>query len=42
LGIIQEIMDSSEYTPGKERNRFRMIKRRNFGQQPMAQSSIAV
>jgi serine/threonine-protein kinase RsbW len=42
LGIIQEIMDSSEYTPGKERNRFRMIKRRNFDEPSMPQSSVAV
>jgi serine/threonine-protein kinase RsbW len=28
LAIIQEVMDSSEYTPGTERNRFRMIKAR--------------
>jgi serine/threonine-protein kinase RsbW len=27
LPIIQEVMDSFEYTPGTERNRFRMIKR---------------
>ena len=27
LAIIQEVMDSSEYTPGTERNRFRMMKR---------------
>ena|ERR1700733_13474854 len=27
LAIIQEVMDSLEYTPGTERNRFRMIKR---------------
>ena len=27
LAIIQEVMDSFEYTPGTERNRFRMIKR---------------
>jgi serine/threonine-protein kinase RsbW len=26
LAIIQEIMDSSEYTPGTKRNRYRMIK----------------
>jgi serine/threonine-protein kinase RsbW len=30
LAIIQEVMDSSEYTPGTERNRFRMIKRRDL------------
>jgi serine/threonine-protein kinase RsbW len=27
LAIIQEVMDSFEYTPGTERNRFRMTKR---------------
>jgi serine/threonine-protein kinase RsbW len=27
LAIIQEIMDSFEYTPGTERNRFRLTKR---------------
>jgi serine/threonine-protein kinase RsbW len=27
LAIIQEVMDSFEYTPGTERNRFRMMKR---------------
>jgi serine/threonine-protein kinase RsbW len=32
LAIIQEVMDSSEYTPGTERNRFRMIKRRDLCQ----------
>jgi serine/threonine-protein kinase RsbW len=29
LAIIQEVMDSSEYTPGAQRNRFRMIKQRD-------------
>ena len=32
LAIIQEVMDSFEYTPGTERNRFRMIKRRDLPQ----------
>jgi serine/threonine-protein kinase RsbW len=32
LAIIQEVMDSFEYTPGTERNRFRMTKRRAFCQ----------
>lgn len=27
LAIIQQVMDSSEYTPGPDRNRFRLIKR---------------
>jgi serine/threonine-protein kinase RsbW len=30
LAVIQEVMDSFEYTPGRERNRFRMIKRRRL------------
>jgi serine/threonine-protein kinase RsbW len=30
LAVIQEVMDSFEYTPGTERNRFRMIKRRRY------------
>jgi serine/threonine-protein kinase RsbW len=30
LAVIQEVMDSFEYTPGTERNRFRMIKRRRL------------
>jgi anti-sigma regulatory factor (Ser/Thr protein kinase) len=32
LAVIQEVMDSFEYTPGTERNRFRMIKRRDLPQ----------
>jgi serine/threonine-protein kinase RsbW len=32
LGIIQEVMDSSVYTPGRERNRFQMIKHRDSHQ----------
>jgi len=32
LAIIQEVMDSFEYTPGTERNRLRMIKRRHLRQ----------
>lgn len=32
LAIIQEVMDSFEYTPGTERNRFRMIKQRHSHQ----------
>jgi serine/threonine-protein kinase RsbW len=27
LAIIQAVMDSSEYTPGTEKNRFRLVKR---------------
>jgi serine/threonine-protein kinase RsbW len=42
LAIIQEIMDSSEYTPGTERNRFRMIKRRDFAQKVSPQTSFAL
>lgn len=30
LAVIQEVMDSFEYTPGIERNRMRMIKRRDM------------
>jgi serine/threonine-protein kinase RsbW len=30
LALIQEVMDSFEYTPGAERNRLRMIKHRNL------------
>jgi serine/threonine-protein kinase RsbW len=33
LGIIQEVMDTFEYTPGTERNRFRMTKRQTLRQQ---------
>lgn len=29
LAVIQELMDSFEYSPGAQRNRFRMIKLRN-------------
>jgi serine/threonine-protein kinase RsbW len=29
LAIIQAVMDSSEYTPGKEKNRYRLVKRLN-------------
>jgi serine/threonine-protein kinase RsbW len=32
LAIIQVVMDSFEYTPGTERNRLRMIKRRDLCQ----------
>jgi serine/threonine-protein kinase RsbW len=42
LAIIQEIMDSAEYTPGTERNRFRMIKRRDFAQKASPQTSFAL
>jgi serine/threonine-protein kinase RsbW len=34
LAIIQEVMDSCEYTPGTERNRFRMTKRHVLRQPP--------
>jgi anti-sigma regulatory factor (Ser/Thr protein kinase) len=34
LAIIQEVMDSFEYTPGRERNRFRMTKRHALRQLP--------
>jgi serine/threonine-protein kinase RsbW len=34
LAIIQEVMDSFEYTPGTERNRFRMTKRHALRQLP--------
>jgi serine/threonine-protein kinase RsbW len=34
LAIIQEVMDTFEYTPGTERNRFRMTKRHALRQPP--------
>jgi anti-sigma regulatory factor (Ser/Thr protein kinase) len=34
LAVIQEVMDAFGYTPGKERNRLRMIKRRERPPRP--------
>jgi len=39
LAIIQQVMDSIEYTPGTEKNRFRLVKRLKVaGQAPISPS----
>ena len=42
LAVIQQIMDSFEYTPGKERNRLRMIKRREVATRSLTLQSREV